>query len=382
MGVAFSRTTRALNADRGIGSRLMIVTGLMLLAAWTGWFLFGRITLYQASRAAHIEVATSSRDIATLHGGKLVASGLFIGRRVHAGEVLAELDSEQEKLRLADAEHRLSGFPARLAALQQELSSTQTARIGALREKSAQLAAALARARAAQASADFNQSLSQKQQQDSEAGASAPIDAERAVSEARRAAAMRDASQHDAVAIAGSASTSGAERTADAARISATVFTAKSDQAAAEAAVVQLRYELETRKIRAPSDGIIGDVASLKLGEILDAGRKLATLVPDGDLHVVAAFDPATGLGRLNAGQSARLRLDGFSWVQYGDFPARVERVAAESSGNILRVELRMPRRRNEDMPLRHGMTGQVDVAIEQISPALLLMRTIGQVIA
>lgn len=382
MGIAFSRTTRALKADRGLGSMLAIGAALVLLAVWAAWFAFGRVTVYQVSRAAHIEVTSASREIATLQGGKLIASGLFIGRRVKTGEVLAELESEPEKLRLAEAEARLAGYPARLGALRRAQGSAEVAQAGTQSAKSAELAAARARTREAQASAEFNRNVAARQQADSESGGSSPVDAERARSESRRAAAVQEASRHEEARIAGDATARGADRAGDSARIAASIASEESGRAAAEQQVAQLRYELEQRKIRAPADGVIGDVTALRLGEVIAAGARLATIVPDGDLHVVAAFDPAMGLGRLTSGQTARLRLDGFSWAQYGDFPAQVERVAAEPSGNALRVELRMPRRRSEDLPLRHGMTGQVNVAIEQVSPAVMLLRAIGQVLA
>jgi len=378
MGIAFSRTTRALHADHGRASVLALRAALVLLALWAAWFALARVTVYEVSRSAHIEVSSSSRDIATLQGGKLVASGLFVGRRVRAGEVLAEMDAQQQKLRLAEAEARLSGYPARVAALRREQAMMQVAQSGSQRAGSAELSAARDRTREAQANAEFGRSMAQRQQDDSASGGSSPADAERAETDSRKASAARDVSRHEELRIAGSASVSGAEHAADAARISADLASVTSDQAATGQLVAQLRYELEQRLIRAPVDGIIGAVAPLKLGEVLGSGSRLATIVPDGDLHIVAAFDPATGLGRLASGQDARLRLDGFSWAQYGDFPARVERVAAETSGNVLRVELRMPRRRDEDLPLRHGMTGQVEVAIDRVSPAILLLRSIG----
>lgn len=381
MAVSFVRTARALEGDRGTGAKLALAAGLVLLVLWAGWFTLGRVTVYEVSRSAHIEVTSASRTIATEQGGRLVASGLYIGRTVRAGEVLAELDSEPQKLRLAEAEARLAGYPLRLQALRQQLASAQDARAGASRSAEAAIAYARARTREADASARFSGDLADKQRIDSENGGIAPLDAARADTDARRAAATRDAMRHDEGRTAGEARAASAARAADAAGVSASLADTASEWAATEALVEELRHELEARKIRAPADGVIGTVAALRLGEVLAAGSTLATIVPRGDLQVVATFDAATGLGRLNHGQDARLRLDGFSWTQYGDFPARVERVAAESNDGALRVELRMPRRKSEDLPLRHGMTGQVDVMIEQVSPAILVLRALGQML-
>lgn len=382
MGVAFSRTTRALRADRGLGGRLAIYAALLCLLLWSLWFALGRVTVYEVSKAAHVEVTSASRDVSPIQKGRLVASGLYIGRRVHAGEVLAELDSEPQKLRLAEAEARLAAFPARLAGLRRELSAFETAKAGADKARSSAIAAARARTQEAQASSEFERGLAQRQRADAESGGTAPIEAERSEAEARRAQAARDASRHEEHRVAGEAEARSAGLAGDSAHIGTAITGAQGDFAAAQAEVEQLRYELDARKIRAPVDGVIGTVAAARLGEVVEGGASLATIVPDGDLHIVAAFDPARGLGRLTQGQTARLRLDGFAWTQYGDFPARVDRVAAESSGTLLRVELSMKRRTNEELPLRHGMTGQVDVAIEQVSPAILVLRAIGQLLA
>ena len=117
MAVSLSRTTRALQADRGMGATATLSAALVLLGLWLAWFFLARVDVHEVSRSAHVQVASASREIAVEHGGRLVANGLFIGRSVRAGEVLAELDSEVQKLRLAEAEARLAGYPERLRAL-------------------------------------------------------------------------------------------------------------------------------------------------------------------------------------------------------------------------------------------------------------------------
>jgi len=224
--------------------------------------------------------------------------------------------------------------------------------------------------------------LARRQRLDAQNGGAAAIDAARAEAEARRAAAARDATRHDEGRIVGEAVARNASIAGDAAQLSAALEGAKGELAAQQAQVAQLRYEVEARMIRAPADGVIGSIMSVRLGEAIRTGASLATIVPEGDLHIVAAFDPAKGLGRLSVGQPARLRLDGFAWTQYGDFQARVVRVAGESSGDALRVELTTARWANRGLPLRHGMTGQVEVAIEEVSPAILVLRAIGQMLA
>ena len=382
MGVAFSRTTRALHRDRSLGSRLAIGIAVLLLLAWALWFAFGKVTVYEVSRAARVEVSSSSREVSSIRDGRLVATGLYIGRRVRAGEVLAQLDSDPQKLMLAEAEARLAAFPAHVEGLRKQLVAMDLAGSGARQARAAAIASAQARTREAKASAEFDIELARRQRLDAQNGGAAAIDAARAEAEARRAAAARDATRHDEGRIVGEAVARNASIAGDAAQLSAALEGAKGELAAQQAQVAQLRYEVEARMIRAPADGVIGSIMSVRLGEAIRTGASLATIVPEGDLHIVAAFDPAKGLGRLSVGQPARLRLDGFAWTQYGDFQARVVRVAGESSGDALRVELTTARWANRGLPLRHGMTGQVEVAIEEVSPAILVLRAIGQMLA
>jgi multidrug resistance efflux pump len=108
----------------------------------------------------------------------------------------------------------------------------------------------------------------------------------------------------------------------------------------------------------------------------------LATLVPSGKLQVIAAFDPATALGRLAPGQSARMRLDGRDWATFGDLAGAVARVGAEPGEQALRVELQLAPSSGQRLMPHHGMTGAVEVAVERVSPATLVLRAIGRALS
>ena len=77
-----------------------------------------------------------------------------------------------------------------------------------------------------------------------------------------------------------------------------------------------------------------------------------------------------------------RLRLDGFPWVQYGSLPARVDRVANEPGSGKIRVELQVDPDHSFSIPLQHGLPGILEVNVEQISPAALVLRAAGTLLA
>jgi hypothetical protein len=60
---AFSRTTRALAADRSGRSALGLLLATALLGAWGAWLLLARITLYEASVTARL--ATDRQIVAS-----------------------------------------------------------------------------------------------------------------------------------------------------------------------------------------------------------------------------------------------------------------------------------------------------------------------------
>jgi multidrug resistance efflux pump len=110
----------------------------------------------------------------------------------------------------------------------------------------------------------------------------------------------------------------------------------------AAATVDRLENEVELRRIRAPVNGKLGEVATLRVGAVVHEGEKMTSVVPPGNLHIVAEFSPPAALGRIQAGQPARMRLEGFPWAQYGSLSASVTGVASEIRDG--HIENRLPR--------------------------------------
>jgi membrane fusion protein (multidrug efflux system) len=140
-----------------------------------------------------------------------------------------------------------------------------------------------------------------------------------------------------------------------------------------------LRYEVERRQIRAPIDGRIGECMTLRPGSVVEEAESLASIVPSGQLRVVAQFPAEAALGRIRTGQSATLRLDGYPWAEFGSVSATVARVAQEIRDGKVRVELAINPSARFRGRLEHGMPGTIEVAVEYVTPLALVMRTTGQ---
>jgi multidrug resistance efflux pump len=101
MPTPFARSMRSLEADRFRGSTVALVPAAILLAAWTAWFVFGRIALYEVTNRARLEVNEADHPIDARVQGRAVAAHLQLGRTVHKDEVLVELDADEERLQRA-----------------------------------------------------------------------------------------------------------------------------------------------------------------------------------------------------------------------------------------------------------------------------------------
>jgi membrane fusion protein (multidrug efflux system) len=143
--------------------------------------------------------------------------------------------------------------------------------------------------------------------------------------------------------------------------------------------IARLKQDIEQHLIRAPATGQIGEVAALQVGTYVAVGDKLGTVVPRSELRIVSYFPPASVLGRIHPGQLSRMRLDGFPWAQFGTIQAKVSRVGSEVRDNQVRVEFTPELSKDSPILMQHGLPGSIEVSIEQISPAVLVLRTAGQ---
>lgn len=376
MSQPFLRTTRGLRADGP--QRAWWAWGLALagLLAWAAWFLGAGIGVVAVSRSARLEVTQRPHPLAAPVAGTLRRTQLTLGRRVHAGEVLAELDDSTARALQAEADARVAAMAPRLAALQAALVAQSAAEAATRREALAALAIAEAREQEAAAGAAFAAEHERRLQAEAHAGGVPEVDALRAAAESRRLQAQLAAQVAERRRLALGAETLAAQGRQQAQALQRDLAALQAELAQARAARDSADTRLEQLRLRAPVDGVLADVQALAPGAWVAEGRALASVLPAGELTIVAEFDPASALGRVQPGQPATLALDGYPWVQYGRVQARVLRVAAEAHEQRLRVELQPegPGR----APLQHGLPGRVEVAVERATPAQLLWRAAG----
>lgn len=382
MPTPFSQTTRALTRDGPAPALWAWGLAAVVLVAWTTWFLCGSVSVVEVSHRARLEVRQAAHTVNAPLAGTLVAALPALGTEVKAGDLLVALDAGPLALRLREEDARRQGLLAQQAALRQELASREQA-VGLDRQTAqAAVQGALLRTDEATTAAGFAGDNERRLTADSEAGGTARVDALAARAEARKLTAAQNALAAEARRIATDALARAAQQRAVIDSLQRTLATLRAEANTSAATLQRLALEVDHHRIRAPVAGWLGEVAPVHAGEFVAAGQKLVTVIPAGELIAVADFEPAAVLGRVRPGQSAQLRLDGFPWAQYGSVAATVSRVAGEIRDNRIRVEFMPSAGWPAGVRAQHGLPGTMEVTLETVAPARLLLRAAGQRLA
>jgi membrane fusion protein (multidrug efflux system) len=378
----FSTTQRTLEADGFRGTTLGVLLVAGLLGAWTVWFVGAQVALYAVSETARLEISQAAHPVEAPVAGRVVATHLALGQEVQGGDVLVELDAtapqlqrEEEQVRWRALAPQLDALHTAIAAEEQALRESRHAGRVALEEARARQREAEVAARAAEEEAELFARLEAR-------GLPAQIDLLRAKAEAQRRRAAADTLRLAVSRLDSEHRTQESDRKARLEGLRRDVTRLSGDTATAATMVERLAHEIDRRRIRAPMAGRLGEVAELRIGSVVQEGNRLAAVVPRGELQVVADFLPPSALGRIRPGQPARLRLEGFPWTQYGSLAATVSRVASEVRNGRVRVELSVDPERVSPIPLQHGLPGTVEVQVERVAPATLVLRTAGKLLA
>jgi multidrug resistance efflux pump len=377
----FSRSLRSLHADGRRPWAIALLVAAVLLGGWVAWFFAAEVTVYAVTSAARLEVEREVHPVEAPVSGQVVAHRLVLGQETRAGDILVELDTGPLQRELDEERARLKVIEPQIRALRAEIRAEELA----LRESRLATQEALKEARARHREGEAAVRLAQDQLK----RLNKLVESQHA-SEAEVTRAQAQVQQSQAAAQALEVAVSRleyAERTKEMAqkarieRLRRDVAALEGEEMTRKATIARLRYEMERRRIRAPVAGRLGEISALRIGSVVQAGDRMGAIIPAGTIRVIADYLPSEALGRVQAGQTARLRLDGFPWTQYGTIQARVSKVASEARYGRIRVELDLEQPQNPRIPLEHGLPGTVEVEVERVSPAVLVLRAAGHLL-
>lgn len=358
---------------------MLALGGLLLFGAWLAWFGWSRVGVYEVSEQARIELESTSRALMVAKPGQVVRVDLTLGKLVHAGDVLVELDSKAQELELREAEVRASGILSQMEQARAELERELAARSEELTTNHLSVQEARARAREARIESEAAAREFARLTELSQKGVVPVRDFERSESDA---AAKRTAWERSMVVVeqvSHQQRLRDREREVRLERLRGQLTREGAEHTTLLAQIERLRHEVERRKVRAPVAGRLAEVSQTHVGDFITEGQRLASIVPDGRPVVVARFLPRAALGRIQPGQRAELRLAGFPWAEYGTLPVTVTRVAGEVRDGSVRVEAELVANTSFRGPVQHGVPGVLEVEIERISPCDLTLRSAGQ---
>ncbi|PBB78736.1 hypothetical protein CK218_23985 [Mesorhizobium sp. WSM3879] len=340
---------------------LMVALPLALLAGGAYvWVTGGR---YQETENANLQQARIS--IASDTAGRIVQVGIADNQTVKAGDLLFVIDPEPYKIALAQAD----------------------AAVAAARLNVEQLRAAYSQAMAQQKSAKSEVDYAQSQYDRAADLAEKGINAKSSLDEARND--LDKAKQQLAVAeqgiISAKAALGGNPDIETDKHPSVMSALAARDKAA---------YNLSQTTVKAPSDGIVYQASSFKIGQYVSVGTPLFALVETDDTWIDANFKE-TQLTHMKPGQKAEIVVDTYPGRT---FEATVKAIGAgtgaefsllpaqNATGNWVKVTQRIPVRLeltdpDAKMALRTGMsaTVTVDTGVARGLPSIFGHATAGE---
>lgn len=379
----FIHTTRALRDDsRGawLGLSALLV---IFCALWGGWATLTRVPVYATtSQARHVSKARPVL-VQAREAGALLEVELGVSKVVTQGQVLARVDARQRELELARQRALIKVIDdSELPALKRQLEILSKMSAGGAQGavSDANVKATLAQLNEALAQEREAQELLKRQEQLLGAGAQAEVIVvtQRALVERLGQSVLRWRATLKRARGEGELELRALER--ERAELERAIGALERERAELEANQRELEYLLTRYVVRAPVAGVLSASKPYQVGELVAANEVLAVIVPDGEVIVEATFEPRGLTGRIEPGQAARMRLDAFAWTRYGELKLTVTEVAREPVDGRLRVLCAVDDASTTDAKLlRHGLTGTLEITIEEVAPWALLLRQLGQ---
>jgi len=379
MAIPFSRTLRSLGADNFRLGLFSALVALLIIGGWVVWLCYAQIPIYAVSSSARLETANELYYVASPISGRVVAVQMSLGKELKEGDVLFELDAEESQLNLAQEQTRQAAGVSQIDALLSEVRNEDEALANERQAGKVALEEARSRYRELEEAARFAADEEKRMAPLFKAGILAEIEYLRLQSEAKKKHEAAETARLSLDRLVWDERSKENNRKARRENLKTEVVTLQGNIATSKAAGERMAHEVNRHLVRSPVLGRVGELSNLRVGSVVHEGDRLGAIIPPGGLRAVAYFPPDVALGRVRVDQPAQLRLDGFPWTQYGTIPMVVANISNEAREGQVRIEFKVKSDATTRIPLQHGLTGSVEVEVDQLSPAALLLRIIGK---
>lgn len=324
-----------------------MTTVLFLLCTLGGWGIYARLDGAVVTQG--VVLAESKRKtVENLEGGILAQLLVAPGDRVVAGQPVAQLETTQDRERLAqmEAERRALVFdiwrleaearglpltagqapeqdPGRIAAqiaLHDARLALHQRQVDSMMRQAEHLSAQ-AKANRVQARASERQIESWRQEMANterlvERGAASrqklrEVGRNLSILEGERDeyAALAEANERDGARVDADIQTLNQQRVAQA---SEALALARRNLPALEAQMRATRDVLARRTLRAPQDGLVVDIPVVTPGAVIGSGAVVMEIVPDADTLVIQVRLPPEAIDTVHVGRKARVKLTAY----------------------------------------------------------------------
>ncbi len=368
------KETEAVNRSNAGRKRVFIALGVgaAVIAGYAAITFFGGRS--QSTDDAQVEADVV--PLAARVGGQIASVKVKENTAVKKGDVILELDANDLRARVKQAEGELAAARAQAVAAHAQSDVSEAGARGGLSLARAQVSTSIAsvsnadamiaqaNAQVVRAQADVRRTTTDleraKQLLAANAVPQATLDNAQAASDSAQAAylaaqaALRSAEEgrraaQSRVAEANGMLDSNVPVDAKIAAAKANADLADARVTTAEAALELAKLNLSYASIVAPNDGVVSKLG-VHEGQLLSPGSAVATLVPQ-ETYVVANFKE-TQVGNMRAGQKVEIEVDAFGGEKFegeveslsGGTGARFSLLPPDNaSGNFVKVVQRVP---------------------------------------
>ncbi len=372
VAIPFQNTLGALGSDSLRAGWWLCGAGTIVLLAWGFVALSVPLPVTVSSADGRTVAAADALDIATLSDAPIAALPRKLGDVVSAGDVLLEFDSEPLRLELARSQQRLQSLEQEIESIDVGLTAlgeTLEGELVSFDMASEALSARMAETRAELDYAIEAETLYRQFRAERQIDALKYARAQTEVAQIRLQLQAREAESSELMANRRLAVSRNETARAQLMRHRARLMGDRAELAP-EQRKTQLKIEELT--VRAPFTGRVGAMARVSVGQALQPGEWLMTLVPIREYEFQATFSAREAAGRLRPEQPARIRFYALPWTEFGTLEARVLRVATEERNGTVRVDFTVDADSPLGAHLDHGLKGE---AVVQIDEATLTQR-------
>jgi len=271
----------------GLRRKMVAAAALLAVLAGGGWYghYYWTAGRYLVS-TDDAYVGAKNTTLAAKVSGYVEAVVVDDNAHVHTGDVIAKIDDGDYRLAVDSARGKVTTQQATIERIGKQIEAQRAA----IDQAKAQLASAEAAATRAELELARQQALAARDY------------ASKQALEAAQASKAQTA-----------ASVQGAQAAVEAAEANTQVLQAQQEEAARtlkelNTALAKAERDLSFTVIKAPMDGVVGNRA-MQVGDYVQPGQRLASLVPLGAVYVDANFKE-TQLGRLQPGQPVKIAVD------------------------------------------------------------------------